>query len=111
MKVKEGDPLEIYTDRDGMIIFKKYLPYGEQDWAKAKQLASAILKSPFALYDSNGECQTDSNADFPRTIVDFETEANCYAIKTQWDVYGYLITTDSNYDSAIAVLQAFLQQD
>ena len=87
------------------------MPYGEQDWAKAKQLVSAILKSPFALYDSNGECQTDSNADFSRIIVDFETEANCYAIEIQGDVYGYLTTTDSNYGSAVAVLQAFLQQD
>lgn len=25
----EGDPLEIYTDRDGEVIFKKYSPMGE----------------------------------------------------------------------------------
>ena len=24
-----GDPLEIYTDRDGEVIFKKYSPMGE----------------------------------------------------------------------------------
>ena len=24
MRIREGDPLEIYTDRDGGVIFKKY---------------------------------------------------------------------------------------
>ena len=24
MRIREGDPLEIYTDRDGSVIFKKY---------------------------------------------------------------------------------------
>ena len=28
-RIKEGDPLEIYTDRDGEVIFKKYSPIGE----------------------------------------------------------------------------------
>ena len=29
LRIKEGDPLEIYTDRDGGIILKKYSPIGE----------------------------------------------------------------------------------
>ena len=29
MRIKEGDPLEIYTDREGEVIFKKYSPIGE----------------------------------------------------------------------------------
>ena len=29
LRIKEGDPLEIYTDRDGEVIFKKYSPIGE----------------------------------------------------------------------------------
>ncbi len=28
MRIREGDPLEIYTDRDGEVIFKKYSPMG-----------------------------------------------------------------------------------
>ena len=28
-RIREGDPLEIYTDRDGEVIFKKYSPVGE----------------------------------------------------------------------------------
>ncbi len=29
MRIREGDPLEIYTDREGAVIFKKYSPIGE----------------------------------------------------------------------------------
>ena len=29
MRIREGDPLEIYTDNEGEVIFKKYSPIGE----------------------------------------------------------------------------------
>ena len=29
MRIREGDPLEIYTNNDGEVIFKKYSPIGE----------------------------------------------------------------------------------
>lgn len=29
LRIREGDPLEIFTDRDGQVILKKYSPIGE----------------------------------------------------------------------------------
>jgi AbrB family transcriptional regulator (stage V sporulation protein T) len=29
LRIREGDPMEIFTDRDGEVIFKKYSPIGE----------------------------------------------------------------------------------
>ena len=29
LRIREGDPLEIYTEKDGEVIFKKYSPMGE----------------------------------------------------------------------------------
>lgn len=41
LRIREGDPLEIYTEKDGEVIFKKYSPMGElQDIAA--QLCEAI---------------------------------------------------------------------
>ncbi|MEG1560407.1 MAG: stage V sporulation protein T [Clostridia bacterium] len=35
LRIREGDPLEIFTDRDGEVILKKYSPIGELgDFAK-----------------------------------------------------------------------------
>ena len=44
MRIREGDPLEIYTDNDGEVIFKKYSPIGELG-PIASQYADAIGKS------------------------------------------------------------------
>ncbi len=44
MRIREGDPLEIYTDNDGEVIFKKYSPIGELgDFAG--QYAQVLYKS------------------------------------------------------------------
>lgn len=48
MRIREGDPLEIYTDKDGEVIFKKYSPIGElSDFAA--QICESLHKSTDAI--------------------------------------------------------------
>ncbi len=44
LRIREGDPLEIYTDREGEIILKKYSPIGELG-AFAKEYAESLAQS------------------------------------------------------------------
>ncbi|MBQ7714365.1 MAG: AbrB/MazE/SpoVT family DNA-binding domain-containing protein [Clostridia bacterium] len=44
MRIREGDPLEIYTDREGEVIFKKYSPMGEMT-EFASQYAETLHKT------------------------------------------------------------------
>lgn len=44
MRIREGDPLEIYTDNDGEVIFKKYSPIGELS-RFAAQYAEVLSKT------------------------------------------------------------------
>jgi AbrB family transcriptional regulator (stage V sporulation protein T) len=44
MRIREGDPLEIYTDIDGEVIFKKYSPMGELQ-SFASQYAETLYKT------------------------------------------------------------------
>lgn len=44
LRIREGDPLEIFTDREGEIILKKYSPMGEMS-GFAKQYAEALAQS------------------------------------------------------------------
>jgi len=44
MRIREGDPLEIFTDAGGEVIFKKYSPIGELS-AFASQYAESIVKA------------------------------------------------------------------
>ena len=53
MRIREGDPLEIYTDNDGGVIFRKYSPIGELG-AFASQYADVLYKvggSPVVICD------------------------------------------------------------
>lgn len=44
LRIREGDPLEIFTDRDGEVILKKYSPIGELgDFAK--EYAESLAQS------------------------------------------------------------------
>ena len=44
MRIREGDPLEIYTDHEGEVIFKKYSPIGELA-SFATQYAETLYKA------------------------------------------------------------------
>ena len=53
MRIREGDPLEIYTNPDGEVIFKKYSPVGEISGIAA-QYAEVLAKvggAPAAICD------------------------------------------------------------
>ena len=43
LRIREGDPLEIYTDREGEVIFKKYSPVGEPA-GFASEYADALVQ-------------------------------------------------------------------
>ena len=44
MRIREGDPLEIYTDRNGEVIFKKYSPMGDLN-TFVSQLCDSVSKT------------------------------------------------------------------
>ena len=44
MRIREGDPLEIYTNREGEVIFKKYSPIGELN-SFASQYAETLYRA------------------------------------------------------------------
>ncbi|GHV27879.1 AbrB family transcriptional regulator [Clostridia bacterium] len=44
LRIREGDPLEIYTDRDGEVILKKYSPIGEIS-AFAKDYTESLFRA------------------------------------------------------------------
>ena len=55
MRIREGDPLEIFTDREGQVILKKYSPIGElNDFSK---------EYCEALYESTGYTAIISDRD------------------------------------------------
>lgn len=53
LRIREGDPLEIYTEKDGEVIFKKYSPIGELGEFAANYVETLSKAS------GHGACITD----------------------------------------------------
>ena len=53
LRIREGDPLEIFTDKDGEIILKKYSPIGELSSFAQQYVESTaqILGCPVCVTD------------------------------------------------------------
>lgn len=113
MNIREGDPFELYTSQDGEIILKKYMPYDEHDWMQAKAIVAAIIKSPFALYDRDGDRQATTSSNFPISMNIDELPSHCHEISDQWDCYGYILTEDPHPQAkmVVDVLKAFLRKE
>ena len=68
MRIREGDPLEIFTASDGEVIFKKYSPIGEVS-NTAKQYAEVLNRStdlPVLIFDRD---HVISSAGIPKKEV------------------------------------------
>ena len=98
VRIKEGDPLELFITREGEVIFKKYQPFEEHDWKKAKELVKAMYPElKFALYNDLGERQVHTFAITPKT---FEIKENAI-YNNEEDLVGYIC-----YSSNISIPDA-----
>ena len=50
LRIREGDPLEIFVDRDGEVILKKYCPIGELG-EFAKEYADSLYEATGHIAD------------------------------------------------------------
>lgn len=95
--IKEGDPLEIYTD-NGACVLKRYSPMG--NYHDQLEVMYNTLKGEginCAIYDYAGGKVKGGNG-FPRAIdrEEFEENPNKYlTIKVQGEVQGYVLADAS----------------
>lgn len=89
MRIREGDPLEIYTDKDGEVIFKKYSPMGE-----LSEFAGSICET---LSKTTGRIAAVSDRDAviavsgvsKRELLDKPNSAELERIMEERQVYQY----------------------
>ena len=86
LKIKEGDPLELFITEKGEVVFKKYKYANEEDWNKAKAIVKVLTDLPFALYDNYGDIQKYTRMGMP----------NCYdsrdgaSYNYEGDIVGFI---------------------
>lgn len=114
LKIKEGDPLEIFTTKEGGVVFKKYHYADDHDWAKAKAIVKALHPDlQFGFYDSWGEKQTATSRNFPQSI-EFENYDNREIKNNECDTIGYIEVQgdilDEDLKKIIKVLKEFFSE-
>lgn len=100
LRIREGDPLEIYTDRNGEVILKKYSPIGElsQFANEYCESVSLTLKSPSIICDRDNiiACSGGIKKDYMEKKINPQIEKIMQQRKTVASKTGeYKITTES----------------
>lgn len=84
--IKDGDPLEIFSEVDGTICFKKYQPYDDGQFKKAYQMAKAIIPCVFVFLDEHKQRLFGGDAP-QQPYVSIKTNGG--------DIIGYIACTNS----------------
>ena len=89
MRINVGDPLEIYTDRDGCVIFKKYqndelAPLGEGiiEALRAQGITASVYNRCGDEVAGNGDWEIPTDIDDPCI----------FAIQGEFDTIGFIAT-------------------
>jgi AbrB family looped-hinge helix DNA binding protein len=87
MRINTGDPLEIYTDRDGCVIFKKYVHNELQPMGESIVKALARNGITASVYDATGDKVAGKGAE----EIDLDLDDEClFPITTPEDTLGYV---------------------
>ena len=111
MRIHEGDPLEIYTESDGTVIFKKYSPIGELG-EFADQYAEALAKTvgiPACISDKDTVIAVSGVS--KKELMNKKISDDIEKIMTQKDTYvrksgGTAVTVSDSNDSHMAGVAA-----
>ena len=103
LRIREGDPLEIFTDREGEIILKKYSPIGELS-AFAKQYAeslSQVLECLVGICDMDQVVAAAGNEDITGELGEFLKERKTRNAKAGEKRYVPIVSVSEPYKQEV----------
>lgn len=113
LRIKEGDPLEIFTDREGQVILKKYSPIGElsefatgyaETLAKTTGHIACITDKDTIIAVSGGSKKEFLEQDVSIELEKLMEDKEVYTSKENSDMAMPIIKNDKNekkYNSQI----------
>lgn len=111
MKIKEGDPLEIFTEGK-MVCFQPYNPIETEQWEVALRIAKIMLKDiKFAILNSYGEVMgantkeiiIDNDKYFTEIVVDAEVVGYVHSLEDN-------VSTEEIYQTAQVLGALFAEE-
>ena len=120
MRIREGDPLEIFTDlREGIVCFKKYSPLGDMEnivYTAEKLLIKYGVNA--AIYDRDNKITggkifpNEASPAWAYTLDDwaFEDERGaCFKVHNIYvngEVYGFIVYIDTKQEAKEGIIAA-----
>ncbi len=113
LRIKEGDPLEIFTDREGQVILKKYSPIGElsefatgyaETLAKTTGHIACITDKDTIIAVSGGSKKEFLEQDVSQELEKLMEEKEVYTSKENSDIAMPITKNEKNdkkYNSQI----------
>ena len=105
LRIKEGDPLEIFTDREGQVILKKYSPIGElsefatgyaETLAKTTGHISCITDKDTIIAVSGGSKKEFLEQDVSQELEKLMEDKEVYTSKENSDMAMPITKNDTN---------------
>ena len=105
LRIKEGDPLEIFTDREGQVILKKYSPIGElsefatgyaETLAKTTGHIACITDKDTIIAVSGGSKKEFLEQDVSRELEKLMEDKEVYTSKENSDMAMPITKNDTN---------------
>lgn len=96
LKIREGDPFEIFTTREGEVVFKKYVSDILVESAEKVVKTLAKFHIYVTIYDIYGDKVAGYGNSSVENIDDFATSPFIFPIRdADNDIIGYLATRDA----------------
>ena len=105
LRIKEGDPLEIFTDREGQVILKKYSPIGElsefatgyaETLAKTTGHIACITEKDTIIAVSGGSKKEFLEQDVSQELEKLMEDKEVYTSKENSDMAMPITKNDTN---------------
>ena len=105
LRIKEGDPIEIFTDREGEVILKKYSPIGElsefatnyaETLAKTTGHIACITDKDTVIAVSGGSRKEFLEQDLSRELEKIMDDKEVYTSKNNNDIAVPITKNDNN---------------
>lgn len=99
MRIREGDPLEIYTDADGEVIFKKYSPIGELSSLTAQYAEVLSRNTGLSVVITDRDCVIACAGISKKEIIDRRVSQSLESLMEKRE--NYVCTPDAERLRAI----------
>lgn len=114
LRIKEGDPFELFTN-ERSITFKRYQPYGDAEWTKAKNILAAVLDR-FAILDRYGDFVVGLQLrNFNKEAFEARNDVAVLEVRVCGETIAFIVVPhNSNPEKtqmATRILQQFLNEE